>query len=393
MINQKINDPSQTNLSRACVFIDSSNPSMPYQVIDSKVHPLIKIPFPPVIDPVDLIVQQSNTNNVPARAPNAFIIYRKAFIDAAHADGYHLPMRIMSSMASQSWELEPDMVKSEYRRLANEAFNLRNEMYPKSGCRRKRSKWNIVSFKNKNKTTKRRQKWNIVSFDQKKSNSSKNNSNNETKELIVENDQLDIEINQNTTSPIQSSFPSPNSQNESNKEDCFFDFNNIISSSEMMSNNNNNNNNNTFNENFSYQNMVPSPELSITSSLSPDLTEQIENNFDFCYSDQSLNGIFNQPEEQINFQQIKNDNHFNNNYYQNPEFDQTFVYNNENSLNENISNILTQDYFNDPIINIDFQSTNIESDVTYLYDNMNYSSSGLGIFNSLDVEYFQNSTM
>ncbi|PKK72288.1 hypothetical protein RhiirC2_743096, partial [Rhizophagus irregularis] len=62
---QKIGDPSQTNLSRACVFIDSSNPSMPYQVIDSKIRPLIKIPFPPVIDPVDLIGQQSNTNNIP----------------------------------------------------------------------------------------------------------------------------------------------------------------------------------------------------------------------------------------------------------------------------------------------------------------------------------------
>ncbi|CAB4491416.1 unnamed protein product [Rhizophagus irregularis] len=183
---QKIGDPSQTNLSRACVFIDSSNPSMPYQVIDSKIRPLIKIPFPPVIDPVDLIGQQSNTNNIPARAPNAFIIYRKAFIDAAHSDGYHLPMRIMSSMASQSWEQEPDMVKSEYRRLANEAFNLRNEMYPKSGCRRKRAKWNIVSFKNKNKTTKKRQKWNIVSFDPKKSNSSSSQNKTETENEIKE---------------------------------------------------------------------------------------------------------------------------------------------------------------------------------------------------------------
>src|SRR4051794_40871331 len=165
MTNQSKKNSLQ-NLSRACVFIDSSNPSMPYQVIDNKIHPLIKLPFPPVIDPADLIAQRSNPSSIPARAPNAFIIYRKAFIDAAHADGYHLPMRIMSSMASQSWDQEPDKVKTEYRRLANEAFNLRNEMYPKSGCKRKRAKWNIVSFKNKTKITKKRQKWNIVSFDQ-----------------------------------------------------------------------------------------------------------------------------------------------------------------------------------------------------------------------------------
>jgi len=129
MTNQKpkSNVSSQTNFSRACVFIDSSNPSMPYQVIDSKIRPLIKLPFPPVIDPADLVVQQSN-GSIPTRAPNAFIIYRKVFIDAAHVDGYHLPMRIMSSMASQSWEQESDTVKSEYRRLANGAFKIRNEM-------------------------------------------------------------------------------------------------------------------------------------------------------------------------------------------------------------------------------------------------------------------------
>ncbi|CAB5139493.1 unnamed protein product [Rhizophagus irregularis] len=313
---QKIGDPSQTNLSRACVFIDSSNPSMPYQVIDSKIRPLIKIPFPPVIDPVDLIGQQSNTNNIPARAPNAFIIYRKAFIDAAHSDGYHLPMRIMSSMASQSWEQEPDMVKSEYRRLANEAFNLRNEMYPKSGCRRKRAKWNIVSFKNKNKTTKKRQKWNIVSFDPKKSNSSSSQNKTETENEIkesVENDEVQLnqlEIIQQIPSPIQSSSPSSTT---TQNEDFISDFNNIFSSPEM------NFDMMTNDTNLVYQNMIPSPELSITSSLSPELTEQFEYDLDFCYSEQSFGtGIFNQTED---FQQIKNDNHHFDNYYQNQEFD------------------------------------------------------------------------
>ncbi|CAB4491415.1 unnamed protein product [Rhizophagus irregularis] len=386
---QKIGDPSQTNLSRACVFIDSSNPSMPYQVIDSKIRPLIKIPFPPVIDPVDLIGQQSNTNNIPARAPNAFIIYRKAFIDAAHSDGYHLPMRIMSSMASQSWEQEPDMVKSEYRRLANEAFNLRNEMYPKSGCRRKRAKWNIVSFKNKNKTTKKRQKWNIVSFDPKKSNSSSSQNKTETENEIKESVENEVQLNQleiiqQIPSPIQSSSPSSTT---TQNEDFISDFNNIFSSPEM------NFDMMTNDTNLVYQNMIPSPELSITSSLSPELTEQFEYDLDFCYSEQSFGtGIFNQTED---FQQIKNDNHHFDNYYQNQEFDNnnTIFYsdNNNNLFNENISS--SQEYFNEHI-NINFQSANIESDAPYLYDNMNYNGlSGLGISNSLGIDYFQNSIM
>ncbi|PKC73519.1 hypothetical protein RhiirA1_521555 [Rhizophagus irregularis] len=386
---QKIGDPSQTNLSRACVFIDSSNPSMPYQVIDSKIRPLIKIPFPPVIDPVDLIGQQSNTNNIPARAPNAFIIYRKAFIDAAHSDGYHLPMRIMSSMASQSWEQEPDMVKSEYRRLANEAFNLRNEMYPKSGCRRKRAKWNIVSFKNKNKTTKKRQKWNIVSFDPKKSNSSSSQNKTETENEIKESVENEVQLNQleiiqQIPSPIQSSSPSSTT---TQNEDFISDFNNIFSSPEM------NFDMMTNDTNLVYQNMIPSPELSITSSLSPELTEQFEYDLDFCYSEQSFGtGIFNQTED---FQQIKNDNHHFDNYYQNQEFDNNNIIfysdNNNNLFNENISS--SQEYFNEHI-NINFQSANIESDAPYLYDNMNYNGlSGLGISNSLGIDYFQNSIM
>ncbi|CAG8443040.1 9131_t:CDS:1 [Funneliformis caledonium] len=137
--------------SRACVFIDSSNPSIPGQLINSST-PMIRPPFPPRINPHDLISSsKNNTGNkkIPTRAPNAFIIYRKIFIETARSQGYYLPMTVISSMASQSWEKENDVVKSEYKRLAKEAFNLRCEMLPKSftsSRRRKREKWNIISF-------------------------------------------------------------------------------------------------------------------------------------------------------------------------------------------------------------------------------------------------------
>ncbi|CAG8585217.1 12919_t:CDS:1 [Funneliformis mosseae] len=126
--------------SRACVFIDSSNPSMPSQVINH-AQPFIKPPFPPTIEPRDLLKK-----GISCKAPNAFIIYRKVFITTARSDGYNLPMTVISSMASQSWEQEPDDVKAEYKRIAKETFNLRNDMLPKSVRRRKREKWNIVSF-------------------------------------------------------------------------------------------------------------------------------------------------------------------------------------------------------------------------------------------------------
>ncbi|CAG8553300.1 15722_t:CDS:1 [Dentiscutata erythropus] len=144
---------SLKNQSRACVFIDSSDPTLPNQVIND-ARPFIKLPFPPTIDPRDLITVLPD-GRVPTRAPNAFIIYRRAFIEAARAEGYNFPMNVISSMTSQSWEQEPQFVKNEYRRLGKEAYNRRNEMCPDSNQRRKREKWNLVSF-NKKKSTARK---------------------------------------------------------------------------------------------------------------------------------------------------------------------------------------------------------------------------------------------
>jgi hypothetical protein len=129
--------------NRVCVFIDSSNVN---QVISmGPQEPIIKIPFPPDINPRDLVVKTKD-GKVPTRVPNAFIIYRKIFIETARSNGYYLPMTIISSMASQSWERESEVVKAEYKRLAKEAYRFRNEMLPKSQRKKKREKWNIISF-------------------------------------------------------------------------------------------------------------------------------------------------------------------------------------------------------------------------------------------------------
>ncbi|GBC05558.1 hypothetical protein RclHR1_00630005 [Rhizophagus clarus] len=111
-------------------------------------RPIIKVPFPPVIDPRNLIVKTKD-GRIPSRAPNAYIIYHKIFIETARNDGYHLPITVISSMSSQSWVQESDVVKAEYKRLAKEAYEVRNEMLPKSQRKRKREKWNIITFEKK----------------------------------------------------------------------------------------------------------------------------------------------------------------------------------------------------------------------------------------------------
>ncbi|CAG8578842.1 28817_t:CDS:1, partial [Racocetra persica] len=91
-------------VNRACAFINSGNdPMIQSQVID---HPQLKLPFPPEINPHDLVIFHSD-GRVP-RTPNAFMIYRKLFVETAHANGYNLPMNIISLIVSRSWEKEPE---------------------------------------------------------------------------------------------------------------------------------------------------------------------------------------------------------------------------------------------------------------------------------------------
>ncbi|CAG8788464.1 6298_t:CDS:1 [Gigaspora margarita] len=132
------------NPTHACVFINSGNdPMTQNQVIDDP-RQLVQLPFPPKIDPRDLVISH-NDGRIP-KPPNAFIIYRKMFVETARASGYNLPMNIISSMASRSWEQELDEVKNEYKRIAKEAFKYRNELFPKVKPQKKRDQWKTVSF-------------------------------------------------------------------------------------------------------------------------------------------------------------------------------------------------------------------------------------------------------
>ncbi|CAG8632467.1 7851_t:CDS:1 [Dentiscutata erythropus] len=135
---------TSTFVNRACIFINSGNdPMIQSQVIDDSQH-LIKIPFPPEINPQDLVILHPD-GRVP-KTPNAFMIYRKLFVETARAGGYNLPMNIISPMASRSWKQEPKEVKNEYKRIAKEAFNYRNELFPKRKLQSKKDQWKIISF-------------------------------------------------------------------------------------------------------------------------------------------------------------------------------------------------------------------------------------------------------
>ncbi|CAI2186717.1 16417_t:CDS:1 [Funneliformis geosporum] len=148
-MNKLVNNDVLSPIPRACVFINSSDPLYPNQVINCGNNPCFKPPFPPIINPRDLVAKQPTGGRTLARAPNAFIIYRKLCVETARSYGYYLPMTVISSMASQSWEEESLAVKAEYKRIAQEATKHYKEMYPKIERRKKREKWNLVSFQPK----------------------------------------------------------------------------------------------------------------------------------------------------------------------------------------------------------------------------------------------------
>ncbi|CAG8437719.1 10130_t:CDS:2 [Ambispora gerdemannii] len=84
------------------------------------VLPPLELPFPPTIDPQQL-VSKISTKKILARFPNAFIIYRNQYVQFLKSKGIHLSMTDLSPMISHSWKQENEHVKDAYTRLSLQA--------------------------------------------------------------------------------------------------------------------------------------------------------------------------------------------------------------------------------------------------------------------------------
>ncbi|RIA98818.1 hypothetical protein C1645_800995 [Glomus cerebriforme] len=292
----------------------NSNPSRAYGLINSSIDiQLIRPPFPPTIDPKDLI--KKSRDGVYIKAPNAFIIYRKLFIESSRREGHFLPMTVISAMTSQSWEQESEMVKNEYKRIAKAAFDYRKELIPKPKQRRKREKWNIISFEN--------------------TSSVKNNSSNDNK--LLQNDE-------------QNKIPSTTNELNQFIQENPFDFTQYLtpSSSEISYQNT------LFEmENLlEFQNFYTSLDLSINNLNSTELLN--EQPFDLISSDLTTNEYFeSQIQDEIqNYQQteLELETYINNIDIDNLEISEfiTTGFNNTSNLSFDISNDESHNEFNDP---------------------------------------------
>src|ERR1051325_4784760 len=83
----------------------------------------IKVPFPPQIKPED-ILEKRKQNRKSAKSPNAFFIYRVAFLDQLRLDNFRVKMTDMSGLVSTAWKNEPLHVKTVYKDLARKVERL-----------------------------------------------------------------------------------------------------------------------------------------------------------------------------------------------------------------------------------------------------------------------------
>ncbi|RIB12230.1 hypothetical protein C2G38_2041988 [Gigaspora rosea] len=117
-----------------CEFgnMDASAETTPMLIQDPYQQPsYIKPSFPPIID-IDDLVKPKVTK--PSRPPNAFLIYRKAYIKELQSRGINLGMTQISPMVSESWKQEPEIVKQEYKKLAKAAENRANKIKSSQAC-------------------------------------------------------------------------------------------------------------------------------------------------------------------------------------------------------------------------------------------------------------------
>ncbi|CAG8497855.1 5956_t:CDS:1 [Gigaspora margarita] len=105
------------------------NSSLPQNVEPQKQKlasppPTLILPFPPPINPEDLM----KTSKLPSKPPNAFFIYRKVYTRELVAQNLRFKMTDVSPWVSISWKRETPEVKDKYKAIAKEVRQLYKQL-------------------------------------------------------------------------------------------------------------------------------------------------------------------------------------------------------------------------------------------------------------------------
>ncbi|CAG8448646.1 10394_t:CDS:1 [Ambispora gerdemannii] len=100
--------------------VESNHPEKnSYRIPSKKRINRIQLPFPPLIKAQNFL-KTKNDGKLPLHPPNKFLIYRTAWVNELHKNGYLFAMRDVSTIVKEKWKAENDQVKNFYAQLANE---------------------------------------------------------------------------------------------------------------------------------------------------------------------------------------------------------------------------------------------------------------------------------
>ncbi|CAG8647249.1 7265_t:CDS:2 [Racocetra fulgida] len=105
--------------------------------------PPISLPFPPTIKAAD-IVDRRNSSQLTMKSPNAFFIYRKAFLDHLSNTYQDLKMTDVSKLVGICWRNEPEIVKDGSSGKIQKSMNSHHEDKEEKEPKKKRP---LANFK------------------------------------------------------------------------------------------------------------------------------------------------------------------------------------------------------------------------------------------------------
>jgi hypothetical protein len=147
MAGDNNNSTGGTAVAHEWIFIDESEiATSPAQTLRPPIpnpNLPVDVPFPPDINPADLIRRNRN-GDLLSRATNKFLIYRNEYAKELQNQGFRLSMREVSRMAAKSWKREPQHVKRKYEDIAREVerIHVQLSMSSSSGWERRRPCFN-----------------------------------------------------------------------------------------------------------------------------------------------------------------------------------------------------------------------------------------------------------
>ncbi|CAG8457804.1 4364_t:CDS:1 [Cetraspora pellucida] len=80
----------------------------------------VSLPFPPNFNVAADIINRRKPSQINLKAPNAFLIYRKVFLDHICTINHNLKMTDVSKLVSTHWKNEPESVKSFYKEVSQQ---------------------------------------------------------------------------------------------------------------------------------------------------------------------------------------------------------------------------------------------------------------------------------